>query len=207
MSAKISSVSNKLRVLLIDENKTRAQGIISALCDSRYVVEHLESITASLLKVVDALQPDIIVMDIESPNRDILESLHTISRYSPKPVVMFSAEQDTEVINLSVKSGVSAYVVGDADPNRVKPILDAAVARFGEYQKIKSELVETKNQLNSRELIDKAKRALIRKKSMTEEQAFHSMRKMSMDSGQKMEDVAKTVLSILSNLDAGANNI
>jgi len=207
MSTKPTKMSEQLRVLLIDENTIRAQGIRSALCDSRYIVEHLKTINASLLKTVDAMQPDIIVMDIESPNRDILESLHTISRYSPKPVVMFSSEQDTEVINQSVKSGVSAYVVGDADPNRVKPILDAAVARFEEFHKIKSELVETKNQLNSRELIDKAKRALIRKKSMTEEQAFHSMRKMSMDSGQKMDDVAKTVLSILSNLDAGANNI
>ena len=207
MLGKTQNMSDKLRVLLIDENTIRARGIISALCDSRYIVEHLKTVSASLLKTVDTMLPDIIVIDIESPNRDILESLHTISRYSPKPVVMFSSEQDTEVINLSVKSGVSAYVVGNADPKRVKPILDAAVARFKEFHKIKSELIETKNQLNSRELIDRAKRELIRKKSMTEEQAFHSMRKMSMDSGQKMEDVAKTVLSILNNLDAGADKL
>lgn len=199
-----TEIQQTLNVLLIDEDVERANALICALGKSRYRIEHIEVNTASLLKLVDAKRPDVIVIDIESPSRDVLESLHTLSRYSPKPVVMFSDENDTEIINQSVKSGVSAYVVGNVDPGRVKPILDAAVARFAEFNRLKNELVETRQQLNGREMIDKAKRALIKKKSMTEEQAFQSMRKMAMDSGQKMEDVAKTVLSILNNLESGA---
>ena len=137
----------ELRILLIDENHQRAESLALALNNSRYKISHLASPNISLLKQVDEIQPDIIVIDIESPSRDILESLSAISHYNPKPVVMFSAEQDTDTINQSIGSGVSAYVVGDVQSDRVKPILDAAVARFREFQKLKTELSDTKQQL------------------------------------------------------------
>lgn len=191
----------KFNILLIDEDVDRANSITSALDNSRYTIKHLLSPSLSLLKVVDQLQPDIIVIDMESPNRDMLESLHTISSFNPKPVVIFSEEHDTEMINLSTQSGVSAYVVGKADPNRVKPILDAAVARFHEYHKLKSELDATKLQLESRMLLDQAKRILIKKKGMTENEAFHSMRRTAMDTGQKIEDVARTMIAFLNSID------
>lgn len=192
-----------LSILLIDEDVDRAVTITSALDKSRYKIRHLLSPGSSLLKEVDALQPDIIVIDMESPNRDILESLDTISNFNPKPVVMFASQEDTEIINLSTKSGVSAYVVGDTDPKRVKPILDAAVARFHEYQKLKNELDATKNQLEARKIVDQAKRLLMQKKGMEEHDAFHSMRKTAMDTGQKMEDVAKTMISFLNSMNSG----
>jgi response regulator NasT len=193
----------KFNILLIDEDIDRANSITSALDNSRYTIKHLLSPSLSLLKVVDQLQPDIIVIDMESPNRDMLESLHTISSFNPKPVVIFSEEQDTEVINLSTQSGVSAYVVGKADPNRVKPILDAAVARFHEYHKLKSELDATKLQLEGKMLVDQAKRILIKKKGMTENEAFHSMRRTAMDTGQKIEDVARTMIAFMNSIDEG----
>tara|TARA_R110002124_G_scaffold20468_1_gene80134 strand:+ start:542 stop:1180 length:639 start_codon:yes stop_codon:yes gene_type:complete len=193
----------QLNILLIDENVQRAESIVTALGNSRYKVSHLACTQAGLLKQVDEIQPDIIVIDIESPNRDMLESLHTISHYNPKPVVMFSSQQDTETINLSVQSGVSAYVVGDIDPERVKPILDAAVARFKAFHKLKDELDDTKHQLESRKSIDLAKRLLMKTNKMSEEQAFHSMRKTAMDTGQKLEDVAKTIVSMLRSLEQG----
>lgn len=189
-----------LSILLIDEDTERAAAITNALEKSRYRIRHLASPDTALLKEVDEWQPDIIVIDIESPNRDMLESLHMISNFSPKPVVMFSSEEDEEMINLSVKSGVSAYVVGDTDPNRVKPILDAAVARFNEFKKLKDELADTKHQLEARKTIDEAKRLLMENKGLSEKDAFHSMRKTAMDSGQKIEDVAKTIISIMKNM-------
>lgn len=192
-------MTQELSILLIDEDQERAAAITDALNESRYKVRHLASPSAALLREVDALQPDIIMIDIESPNRDMLESLHMISDYSPKPVVMFSGEEDEELINLSVKSGVSAYVVGGADPARVKSILDAAVARFNEYQKLRDELRDTKDQLEARKLIDQAKRLLIEHKNLSESEAFHSMRKTAMDSGQRIEDVARTIISIMKN--------
>ena len=192
--------NDELCILLIDENLQRAESISVALNNSRYRISHLASPDASLLKQVDAIQPDIIVIDIESPSRDILESLQAISHFNPKPVVMFSAEQDTQTINQSIESGVSAYAVGDVEPQRVKPILDAAVARFREFQKLKNELSDTKQQLASRKTIDQAKRLLMKKKELSEEQAFHTMRKTAMDTGQKLEDVAKTLISLLGSI-------
>ncbi|WP_340678562.1 ANTAR domain-containing protein [Paraglaciecola sp.] len=195
-----TNVRDELRILLIDENVQRAESISLALNNSRYRISHLASPGGSLLKQVDDIQPDIIVMDIESPSRDILESLQAISHFNPKPVVMFSTQQDTTMINQSIESGVSAYVVGDIDPLRVKPILDAAVARFREFQKLKNELSDTKQQLASHKTIDQAKRLLMKKKNISEDEAFHTMRKTAMDTGQKLDDVAKTLISLLANL-------
>ncbi|MEP0357304.1 MAG: ANTAR domain-containing protein [Paraglaciecola sp.] len=189
----------ELRILLIDDDQLRANSLTSALNNSRYKVIHLASPDMALLKQVDDIKPDIIVIDIESPSRDILDSLSTISDYNPKPVVMFSAQEDTNTINQSIASGVSAYVVGDLEPERVKPILDAAVARFREYQKIKTELSDTKQQLASRNTIDQAKRLLMKKKNLSEDEAFKTMRKTAMDTGQKLDDVAKTLISLLDN--------
>jgi response regulator NasT len=113
---------------------------------------------------------------------------------------MFSAEQDTDTINQSIQSGVSAYVVGNLQTDRVKPILDAAVARFREFQKLKEELSDTKQQLASRNLIDQAKRLLMKKKKLSEDNAFKAMRNTAMDTGQKLDDVAKTLISLLNTI-------
>lgn len=200
LSREQTKVTPELRILLIDDNQQRAESLTMALNNSRYKVSHLVSPDMALLKQVDEIQPDIIVIDIESPSRDILESLSTISHYNPKPVVMFSAQEDTQTINQSIESGVSAYVVGDLHLERVKPILDAAVARFREFQKLKEELSDTKQQLASRNLIDRAKRLLMSKKNLSEDEAFKTMRKTAMDTGQKLDDVAKTLLSLLDTI-------
>ena len=200
LSSKQKDVIAELRILLIDENRQRAESLTSALNNSRYKISHLASPNISLLKQVDEIQPDIIVIDIESPSRDILESVSTISNYNPKPVVMFSADKNTDTINQYIESGVSAYVVGDIQTERVKPILDAAVARFRAFQKLKEELSDTKQQLVSRNLIDQAKRLLMKKKNLSEDNAFKAMRKTAMDTGQKLEDVAKTLISLLNTI-------
>ena len=195
----------ELSILLIDEDVDRAATITSALDKSRYKIRHLLSPSTSLLREVDALKPDVIVIDMESPNRDILESLDTLFNFNPTPIVMFSHHEDEEMINLSAKMGVSAYVVGDTDPKRVKPILDAAIARFHEYQRLKNELDETRQQLEARKVVDQAKRLLMQKNGMDENDAFHSMRKTAMDTGQKLEEVAKTMISFVNTLDDRGN--
>ena len=200
LSKEQKNVKPELCILLIDENHQRAESLTSALNNSRYKISHLANSELSLLKQVDEIQPDIIVIDIESPNRDILDSLSTISHFNPKPVVMFSGEKDTDTINQYIESGVSAYVVGDLQADRVKPILDAAVARFREFQKLKVELSDTKQQLASRNLIDQAKRLLMKKKNLSEDNAFKAMRKTAMDTGQKLDDVAKTLISFFNTI-------
>ena len=200
LSTKQINATPELRILLIDENRQRAESLTSALNNSRYKISHLANPDMSLLKQVDQIQPDIIVIDIESPSRDMLESLGTISHYNPKPVVMFSGEGDTDTINQYIESGVSAYVVGDLQTERVKPILDAAGARFREFQKLKGELSDTKQQLVSRNLIDQAKRLLMKKKNLSEDEAFKAMRNTAMNTGQKLDDVAKTLISLLNTI-------
>jgi response regulator NasT len=191
---------DKLSILLIDDNQTRASELIAALENSRHQVSHLVSSGASLLKQVDDLKPDMVVIDIESPDRDILDSLHTLSNFNPKPIVMFSDQEDADIITRSVKSGVSAYVCGNADPKRVRAILDAALARFEDYQRVKQELVNTKQELEATKIIDTAKRLLMKSRNMSENEAFHALRKMAMDTGQKIEQVAKTLISVLNTI-------
>ncbi|MFQ3235894.1 MAG: response regulator NasT [Paraglaciecola sp.] len=197
---------DSLNVLLIDENVQRARSITIVVDKSCYKIIHIAGSDGGLLKQVDQFQPDIIVIDIESPNRDMLESLSTVSHYNPKPVVIFSSQQNTQMINLSVQSGVSVYVVGDIDPKRVKPILDVAVAGFRQFHQLKDELAETKHQLGSRISIEQAKRLLMKDRGLSEDEAFYTMRKTAMDAGQKLEDVAKTIISMLRTLDKGNNH-
>lgn len=189
--------SKLLTVLVIDDDMDRAQSFKDALTGSPYVVKHLVHSSTSLLKEVEKNEPDIILMDIESPNRDTIESLSTISAYNPKPVVMFSDQDQQELMQESIKAGVSAYVSGDTSPDRTKFILDVAVARFNEFQSLKEELTDAKRKLESRKWVDQAKALLIERQNMTEQAAYSAIRKMAMDNGQKMEDVAKNLISMM----------
>jgi response regulator NasT len=190
----------RLQILLIDDDARRAEVLAAALDVTRYRVLHLANSKASILKAVDRLQPDLIVIDIESPNRDILDSLHILNTVNPKPIVMFSEQEDTDTIKQCVRSGVSAYVVGDVSLARVRGILDAAVERFDQLQGLRNELSEAKKALDSRKIVDEAKRLLMNSKGLSEQKAFKKIQKISMDTGQKMEEVAKNIISVLNAL-------
>jgi len=190
-----------LQILLIDDDPKRAELLSTRLDQTRYRVLHLTNSKASILKEVDRLQPDIIVIDVESPNRDILDSFHVLSAVNPKPIVMFSEQEDTDTINQFVSSGVSAYIVGDVSHTRVRVILDAAVARFDQLQGLRTELDKTRKQLDAKKNVDEAKRILMRSKGMGEEEAFNKIRKIAMDNGQKMDEVAKNIISIFKTIE------
>lgn len=192
-----------LTVLIIDDDMARAENFKAALQGTPYQVKHLAHTSVSLLKEVEKVEPDIILIDIESPNRDTIESLSTISAYNPKPVVMFSEQEHPDLMRDSIKAGVSAYVSGDTNPERAKFILDVAVARFNEYQELKAELSDAKRKLESRKWVDQAKALLIEKQGMSEQQAYAAIRKMAMDNGQKMEDVAKNLISMMQLIAGG----
>lgn len=191
----------KLKVLLVENDSWKADELISVLADSNYRIEHISHSGISLLNEVENIQPDVIIIDIESPDRDMLENLNRISHSAPRPIVMFSEEQDTENINQLVKYGVSAYVVGEINKVRVKSVLDIAIARFKEYQSLKQELEVTKQKLSGQKNVDKAKRWLMETKKISESEAYHSIRKMAMDNSQKMDDVAKNILSVAAVLE------
>lgn len=194
---KAPTAAKLLTVLIIDDNMDRALTFETALKDTPYLVKHLAHTSVSLLKEVEKNEPDIILIDIESPSRDTIDSLSTISAFNPKPIVMFSEQDQPDLMRESIKAGVSAYVSGDTNPDRAKFILDVAVARFNEHQGIKNELSDAKRQLESRKWVDQAKALLIEKQNMTEQEAYSAIRKMAMDNGQKMEDVAKNLISMM----------
>jgi response regulator NasT len=189
----------KLKVLLAENSHEKANALMSILKNTDYDIYHIAHSGVPLLKDVEQLNPDVIIIDIESPDRDMLENLNQIYKLSPKPIVVFSEQEDTNTTaNQMVKSGVSAYVVGEVNQERVKSIVDIAIARFGLFQGLKQELADTKQKLSSQKNIEKAKHWLMDTKQLSETDAYHFIRKIAMDNSQKMDDVAKNILSVAS---------
>lgn len=188
---------NTAKVMLVDDTPTRAAMLEQALLDQGLlVVCRLES-AQGLIKKVEIHQPDIIIMDLDSPDRDTLENMTVLNQHNPKPIIMFADEDDSQVIEQAVQAGVSAYIVDGINPNRVKSIMDVAIARFREYQALRNELEKTRNQLADRKTIDKAKGVLMKTKGLDEEQAYHAMRKMAMDQSKPLVDIAENILSVM----------
>lgn len=191
-----------LSVMLVDDQPARAALLEQALLDHRYTVIARLSSAEGLAEQVARLEPDVIIIDIESPDRDTLENMALLHRDNPRPVVMFSDEGDTSAIERAMRAGVSAYIVDGLNPTRVKTIVDVAIARFREYQALRRELEETRTQLADRKQIDRAKGLLMKHRDMDEQQAYHAMRKMAMDRGQRLAEVASNIIAVLEMLEA-----
>ena len=189
-----------LRVLIIDSSLERAAILEQALSDANYAVVGRFTSSAGLPARVTELQPDIIIIDIESPDRDTLENMRHITRDNPKPIVVFAERGDSEIIQSAIRAGVSAYVVDGLSRHRVKPVMDVAIARFREFQALQSELAEVKTKLADRTYVDKAKGLLIEKYQMTEEQAYAALRKMAMNRNQRIAEAARNVIAMMEML-------
>jgi response regulator NasT len=185
-----------LRIMLVDHDSARSAILEQALSDARHqVVARIKS-EQNLLREVQKHQPDIIIIDIESPGRDTLEEMREISRDQPKPIILFSNKRDGDYIRQAVQAGVSAYVVDGLSRERVMPIVEVAMARFREFDALRRELEETRNQLADRKVIDKAKGILMRQKGLTEEDSYKLLRKTAMNRNMRVADVARTLLAL-----------
>ena len=189
-------VGSGLRVLLIDRSPGRAAILEQALKDAGYVVAAKLTGVVDLYNEVERIEPDVIIIDLESPDRDTLEQMREISRDRPKPVVMFADDDDSDTIRQAVKAGVSAYVVDGLAGKRVKPLMEVAIARFREYQALREELAEAKSTLAERKLVDKAKGLLMQRRGMSEDEAYKALRKMAMDSNKRIAEVAENLLAV-----------
>jgi response regulator NasT len=189
-----------LRVLIVDSSPERAAVLEQALGDSNYAVVGRFTSSLSLSARVAELKPDIIIIDVDSPDRDTLENMRHVTRDNPKPIVIFAEQGDTGVIESAIRAGVSAYVVDGLSRHRIKPVMDVAIARFREFQALQSELTEVKSKLADRKFIDKAKGLLIEKYRMSEEEAYGALRKMAMNRNQRIVDVARNVISMMETL-------
>lgn len=185
-----------MRVMLIDQDRGRAAIVEQSLQDAGHeVVARLASVER-LAQEVEVHQPDVVIIDIESPDRDALENMSVVSRDNPRPIVLFSEEDSEESIAQAIKAGVSAYVSDGMRAERVRPIVDVAVARFREFQALRNELDETRTQLEDRKLIEKAKGLLMKHRDFDETQAYHAMRKMAMDRNQRLAETARNVIAV-----------
>lgn len=182
--------------MLVDENPERARVLEEVLRCAGYTVILKTTGKADLAAQVGRLNPDLILIDMDSPDRDTLEAMQTLNREQPTPVVMFVDQSDSESIQRAVRAGVSGYIVGTVSPDRVKPIMEVAIARFHEFQNLRDELERTKSTLAARKNIEKAKGILMKRRGMSEEEAYQALRKMAMDRNQRLEEVAVNVISL-----------
>ena len=185
-----------LRVLLVDESTERAELLKETLAQLGYQVVKSVKPGEDLVKEMASAAPDIVIIDMESPSRDVLEDVQTIGREYRKPVVLFAHDGDEAMIRAAVRAGVSAYVVDGLASRSVKPILDVAIARFQQYQALQDELKEAKATLADRKVIERAKGILMKRNQCGEEEAYQALRKLAMSNNQRLVEVAEKVVEV-----------
>jgi response regulator NasT len=184
-----------LRVLIVDQNLARASILEEGLREAGYrdliVVRDMQNL---MRRIVDE-EPDVILIDLENPNRDVLEQMFQVSRLVRKPVAMFVDRSDRDMIEAAIDAGVGAYVVDGLRKERVKPIVETTVSRFKAFEKLRAELDETRQQLADRKLIERAKGILMKQRALQEEEAFALLRRAAMDGNLRLAQVAQSVIT------------
>lgn len=183
-----------LRVILVDDEKERALLVRDALTADGFDVAGIFGTGADLPHQVQALNADVIIVDLDSPDRDTLESMRQVTFEHLRPVVMFAQDGNAETIRAAIEAGVSAYVVDGLTPERVRPVVDVAIARFAQFQELRAELDKAKTTLAERKLVEKAKGILMKRRHCGEDDAYRLMRKMAMDQKVRLVDVANKVI-------------
>jgi two-component system, response regulator / RNA-binding antiterminator len=183
------------KIVIVDESPIRAAILEEGLREAGYASVVRISEMQSLLARIYALDPDIIVIDLENPSRDILEQMFQVSRAVRRPIAMFVDQSDTASIQASVDAGVSAYIVDGLKKERIKSILDLCVSRFNAFAKLQDELDRTKMALEERKVIDRAKGILMKLKGLTEEEAYVLLRSTAMREKKKIGEIAQSILT------------
>lgn len=186
--------STALRVLLIDDGAHRVGVIRDELSRQGHLVVGVVDSGLLIHDCVLRLQPDVVIVDSESPSRDTLEHLATVSASCPRPVVVFSEDDDQTAMQQALRAGVSAYVIAGLQPQRLMPVLQVAIARFEQDRALREQLDEAQTQLSERKLIERAKGILMDEVGLSEEQAYKQLRKLAMDRGQRLSQVAERIV-------------
>lgn len=184
-----------LRVMIVDADGERSRNLRGALTlAGHHVVAELKD-SIALPDAVQGLKPQIIIVAANSPDRDTLEHISLTVSNAPRPVVMFTQDRATDTIRAAVKAGVSAYVVDGLDGDRIQPILEVACARFEAHQELAGRLADTERQLAERKNIEKAKGLLMKRRGLSEDEAFKELRNLAMQTGKKIGEVAETLIA------------
>jgi response regulator NasT len=184
-----------LKIVIVDESPVRAAIIEEGLRESGFTqVTRIGEMT-NLLARIYAIDPDVIVIDLENPSRDVLEQMFQVSRIVKRPIAMFVDQSDSASIQASVDAGVSAYIVGGLVKERVKNILDLCISRFNAFTRLQAELDQAKTALEDRKVIDRAKGILMKAKQLTEDEAYALLRKTAMNEKKKIAEIAQSVVT------------
>lgn len=185
-----------LRILLINDTSKKVGRLRTALSEAGFDVIDESGLTIDLPARVEAVRPDVVLIDTESPGRDVMEHVVMMTRDQPRPIVMFTDEHDPGVMRQAIKSGVSAYIVEGIHAQRLQPIMDVAMARFESDQVLRSQLQARDQQLAERKRVELAKGMLMKMKNCNEEEAYTLMRRQAMSRQQKLIQVAEQIIAM-----------
>lgn len=188
-------MADPLKILVVEPDRDRAIEIINALNDGGWTNVSVLGEVSSLARRITEIDPDIVLIDLANPSRDVLEQASAASDAQGRPVAMFVDQSDDDMTRAAVAAGLSAYVVGGMVPDRIKPVLKTAIARFQMMSQMRTELEAAKQALEDRKVIDRAKGLLMRAKGVTEEEAYTLLRRTAMDQNRKVIAVAEALVT------------
>lgn len=198
--------SGPQRVLLVDPHQAYGSLLKKALLDNGYEVLEVLSDITRLVQRARYHEPDLLVIGIDMPEPQSVDHLVTLKKEWPLPVVMFAEKETPQIIEQIVRAGVSAFIVDDVQPQRFRSIINIAVARFREQQGLIDELEKTRHKLAERKVLEKAKGMLMQQKGLSEDEAYSSLRKMAMDKGQPIAQVAQSIIDVMSMLEGSTSH-
>ena len=184
-----------LRILLVDQNVTRASILEEGLREAGYMNVTVVRDMQNLLRRIVDLDPDVICIDLENPNRDVLEQMFQVSRVVRRPVAMFVDRSDSDMIKAAVEAGVGAYVVDGLKKERVQAVLDMAITRFKAFNDLREELDRARQALGERKVVERAKGILMKERGLTEDAAYTLLRKAAMTDNRRVVDIAQAVIT------------
>lgn len=184
-----------LSILVIDGDPDRAAVVERGLVEAGWLRVSVIGPSMNLLQRVQALAPDVIIIDLENPDRDTLEQMFQVSRAVQRPIAMFVDQSDSAMIRGAVEAGVSAYVVDGLRQERIKPIVEMAISRFNAFDRLRKERDEAQARLADRKLIERAKGLLMKNRGLGEEEAYTLMRRTAMKQNRRLSDIAQSVIT------------
>ena len=192
-----------LRIAIVDESELRAAVVEDGLREAGFEAIFIVAPRGAFVARLEALAPDVVIIDLGTPSRDSLEEMLVVSRALARPIAMFVDHSDEAMIGAAIDAGVSAYVVDGLRKERVKPILELAVRRFNAFAKLKAELTEARTALAERKLVDRAKAILMESRGMSEADAYALLRTTAMNQSRRLGDVADALITANVLLEGG----
>lgn len=186
--------SRPLSIVLCEKDPARAAMIRDSLLETGAHDIIVIDTDSGVARRIAERNPDLVLIDVESPTRDVLEELTLASGPMDRPVAIFVDRSDRGLTQAAIEAGVSAYVVDGLRPERIRPVMDAAIARFNMFRRMRDELAATKAALEERKIVDRAKGLLMRAKGIGEEEAYALLRRTAMDQKRKIADIAQALV-------------